>query len=487
MSYFSSFSFRKNDFFFCKFIKLFVDLCKSKFHLSIATICLGATCIGLTIGWPEISSSFYIDIEYSNSTCCVKAEKIKWTTRLALKIGSCLGALLPVFFVDTCGRKSNFVTSAYFNLMSWFIFIFTDDNLFYLLGTAIGGLSAGTFAVTTAIYVTEITPPNTRSTVGTLVAFFAYSGIFFGTSLSVYIHNRLAPLIICLFTSGFIFSASLLMIESPFLLYQHGKTLEAKIALKKLRGVEKYLQVDEEFKVMAGFFKSKSQLSLQSSIYDDKYLPSAFVDIKSRQWIIWIMFILFLTQLIGSYALEQFTTNFIENIFPYFGNMLLAFLDIISIALFIYLANKIGRKRVIIISISGLSFSCFMFAIDTVFNKFDNKIFTANTRVFPFIIIFLYCCSYSLGITPVLPLMMEGAGDFSNRARSIIIGLCISGLYLIAIVNQCLFELLNFGNSPYSAFTIFTIIGSLGLLIVFIYLPVTSSEIDDAINDVIIF
>lgn len=238
---------------------------------------------------------------------------------------------------------------------------------------------------------------------------------------------------------------------------------------------------------MEDSFKSKSQLSLSSSIYDGKYLSLAFMGIKSRPWVRWIMFILFLTQLIGSYALEQFTTNFIENIFPYFGNMLLAFLDIISIVLFIYLANKIGKKRVIIISISGLSFSCFMFAIDTVFNKFDDKIFTANTRIFPFIIIFLYCCSYSLGITPVLPLIMEGAGDFSNRARSIIIGLCISGLYLITIVNQCLFELLNFGNSTYSAFTIFTIIGSLGLFNVFIYLPVSSSEIDDAINDVIIF
>lgn len=224
--------------------------------LSNIAVCLGATCIGLTLGWPEISITYNVIIIKCTDSCYDLSRDGSSTIHLIINLGSCLGALVPACLVDITGRRHNFCISAIASIVFWVILGIATDNIvrkiafrlhpsiytfygttfvihphFYfstllqtlMLGAAVGGFSAGLFIVTSTMYVSEVSSPDQRGTIGSLAAFFAYLGILISTSLSTFYNHRIVTLVMGFVPICFLLTIFFWMIESPYFLYENGK------------------------------------------------------------------------------------------------------------------------------------------------------------------------------------------------------------------------------------------------------------------------
>lgn len=204
-------------------------------------------------------------------------------------------------------------------------------------------------------------------------------------------------------------------------------------------------------------------------------LCSALTGYSRKTWATLIMIILFISQMVGGYAMDEYTEKFVDELLPIYGRILLSTLDLLSIGLCVYLIEKVGRKPLLLLSISGSSASCLILAIDALIHETSyGTISDYNERVITSVIVVMYCTAYSLGLTPILPLLTGEV--FPNRIKTIAVGLCISVIYLSVMINQSIFETLNAKRGMYVAFIAFSVIGSLGLFSVFLFLPETTAK-----------
>ncbi|XP_034935537.1 sugar transporter ERD6-like 17 [Chelonus insularis] len=424
-------------------------------QLSLGSLCIGAICIGLTVGWPEMCSVYYVNPEYLNTTF-ISLEDAKTTTNLVLNLGACLGALLPPCLVDIFGRRHNFAISASIDILFWIILIYSQTLIHLMFTTAIGGIATGSFIVTVTVYISEVPPLKNYEAVGTLVAFFAYLGILLGTSLSLSMHNEITLLIMCLLACIFFVSIYMWIIESPYFLYKTGKTLEAKLVLKVINNASHISEIESEYNTIEKFYDS------QNSSSKSFLLKICCSNLTIKSWISIFIFFLFIGQMLGSYALSKYTENFIEKVIPEFGKILLSFLDILSLAICVCLIERVGKKPLFVLSVCGLSLSCVILAVDILIHEivYENLNYDYE-EIITLCIVVLYCVAYSFGMIPILPIFISGI--FPNRNKTIVVGLCISILYLCAMINQSIFEVLNSQTGTYVAVTAFAIIGMLGL------------------------
>ncbi|KAK0178407.1 hypothetical protein PV328_002357 [Microctonus aethiopoides] len=362
----------------------------------------GAFCIGLTVGWPEDFLTHIIAIR--SNEVSIDAEKLRSTTRLVTNMGGCLGALIPLCFVDIIGRRRHFAIAAVLNIICWLTLTLVKNSPVI----AIGGMATGSFVVTATMYIGELSPTPSRGPFTALVAFFVYIGVLFSRTLSLFIYNRIAPFTMSVVTLGFLVSVYYWMIESPYYLYEQGEIQKAKESLKKLRVNCDILDIESEYKSMEIFFDAKGE-SIQEHAY---FLSSAFMINSGKASTAVILVLLIVSQTIGGYAMSEYTERFLHKFSPYYEKSILTFLDVLSIAIYSFI------HETKFLAISG----------------YADEIFTS-------IIVILYCIANSLGLTPILPLL---TGDvFPNRIKTITVGLCISVIYLGAMINQIVFELLD--------------------------------------------
>ncbi|KAK0181759.1 hypothetical protein PV327_004013 [Microctonus hyperodae] len=382
----------------------FSTICR--FNASFISLIYGAICIGLTIGWPE---DFLIHII---ATCpnevSIDVEKLRSTTRLVTNMGGCLGALIPPCFVDVIGRRRHFAITAILDIICWLTLTLVKNSPILFIGAASGGMATGSFVVTATMYIGELSPALSRGRSTPLVALFVYIGILIGRILSLFIYNRIAPFTMSMVTLGFLVSVYYWMIESPYYLYEQGEILKAKESLKKLRVNYNILDIESEYKSMEIFFDAEDE-SIRQHAY---FLSSAFMINSGKSSTGVILVLLIVSQTIGGYAMSEYTERFIHKFLPYYEKSILTFFDVLSVAIYSFV------HETKYLTISG----------------YTDEIFTS-------IIVILYCIANSLGLTPILPLL---TGDvFPNRIKTIAAGLCISVIYLGAMINQIVFELLD--------------------------------------------
>ena len=94
-----------------------------------------------------------------------------------------------------------------------------------ILGAVLGGFAAGIYVTTTALYVSEISLPQSRGAIGALSAFCAYVGVLFGNCLVFVTYTRILALIMACFALTFVITIPLWMVESPYYFFLRGKVI----------------------------------------------------------------------------------------------------------------------------------------------------------------------------------------------------------------------------------------------------------------------
>ncbi|KAG7203445.1 hypothetical protein KM043_013510 [Ampulex compressa] len=445
------------------------------FYRTLGSLNLGAICIGITLGWPDpelfqlvIPSLYCKEMPYDNTIL-----------ESLTNFGASIGAVVPLCLVDTLGRRISFATSGAVCTASWLTLILVNSSvierlveqcwIFGIIACAAvaGGLATGIFLTTVSLYVAEISSSANRGTVGALVTFCIYIGVLIINCLAIVPYFWILLYVMCVVSAIFLVSTTVWMVESPHFLYQRGKVLDAKLCLKALRGTERVLQIQEEFKSMERFFNAGLNVVTKPTLYQ------VFHPKNTKRSIAVILPILCISQMIGGYAMDDYAEEVINIVVPHYGKILLATLDVLSVGICLYMIEKVGRKPLLMLSVFASAICCFALGIYRYVGQLQCQTVKGHMAL-PVGLISVYYAVYCLGLTPILPIL---TGEiFPCRVKTVAVSCCMMIVYLFAVIMQRLYVLLIHKAGSCLAFAIFALLGSAGIPLALASVPETKGK-----------
>ncbi|XP_058792092.1 uncharacterized protein LOC131664762 isoform X2 [Phymastichus coffea] len=437
-----------------------------RFCASVGSVNLGALCVGLAMAWPKPSLAYAHEAAHPQLPFVDEA----WVESI-INAGASLGSLASIFISGFYGRRTSFCLSGAILAAFWLFLGFSGgDKVLIISAAAVAGLGVGTFSATAVLYVAEISTLKSRGVVGTSVMLSGCLGIFAINLLGRFFDTGIAIGLMAAPPLCFLASVRLLVIESPFYLFQKGAVLQAKTSLTHLRARHSLLEVDEEFRSMEAMFnrsfsKGTGRRRLLESLCPGSTRPLGLAAVP----------VLCVSQMLGLVALTDYAEQLVESICPYSRGLLTSFVDVASSVLCVFAIERFGRRALLFFTVVGCGLCCLALALYHLTRGeqcYAQELLAADHRTLPTVVLCVYYGIYALGLTPVLPIVT--AEIFPCRAKAAAVGICTSLLYFVAFCTRRSYEALNQYTSSCFAFACFAMLGSIALPFVVAALPETA-------------
>ncbi|RYR06382.1 hypothetical protein Ahy_B06g086119 isoform B [Arachis hypogaea] len=238
-------------------------------------------------------------------------------------VGAMVGAISSGQIAEYIGRKGSLMIASIPNVIGWLIISFAKDTSFLYMGRLLEGFGVGVISYTVPVYIAEIAPQNLRG--GILPCALLMPGLFF-------------------------------IPESPRWLAKMGMTDEFETSLQVLRGFDTDI-AEEATEIRAAVASSSRRTALR------------FAELKQRRYWLPLMIgigLLVLQQLSGINGVLFYASTIFEGAgisssdVATFG---VGAVQVLATSLTLWLADKSGRRLLLIISSAGMAVSLFVVAI----------------------------------------------------------------------------------------------------------------------------
>lgn len=241
-------------------------------------------------------------------------------------------------------------------------------------GRFISGIGAGAATVVCPIYISEISPADKRGLFGAFTQVMINIGILIAQVLGYFLsHGNFWRIILAV--AGIIaiieFFGLLIAPESPEWLAKHHQTAIARRILQKIRGPD--TDIDDETKewdTSAEEDEEESLLAPQSSLTKETQAHVSFFDVaripKYRKAVIAVVAVMVTQQLCGINSVVMYSVSILGAIIPTAAALVTVTVSAINVLVTLLcapLADKIGRKLCLLLSIAGMGLSSVLLAI----------------------------------------------------------------------------------------------------------------------------
>ncbi|OAF70631.1 hypothetical protein A3Q56_01607 [Intoshia linei] len=443
---------------------IFAYITKNLLYVYFICFCAGFS-FGYTIGFSSYMGPALIAEGSLNKT------NASWFTSL-MTIGTIFGILLAAIITERLGRKPGVIVTLLMSVVGWTCLL---SHIYLLnIGRFITGLSSGLMITVIPTYLVEISPKDLRGRAGFSSQISICIGILAAYSSGSYIsprYNALPPLILCMLG----LCGSFIIPESPRYLLVSNLRTKARVALLWLRGPGQG-SFDEEFEDI--------DLSARTNEGKVKFL-SMFTQPILRATLIVGIILMTLQQLTGInvmlfhavsiYDTIQMQINVSNNVTVVndvqthqLNLMNLASKTVViaivqcgaTVASF-FIADRVGRRKLVIFSGIGMSFSLFLMATCTV-----------SAKLYYFSCAFsLYIIMFSVGWGPVPILALSEMLPTRIRIKASMICIIIAWTVSFFLLHFHIKLLAYIGASPY--FTMYALFCLLGAYLIYKCLPET--------------
>ncbi|MBX7066649.1 MAG: sugar porter family MFS transporter [Parachlamydiales bacterium] len=364
-------------------------------------------------------------------------------------LGALAGSLTAGYLADRIGRRMTLFLSA-------LIFLITAVSVFMIKALAMlmmlrfaTGIAIGMTSILVPMYLAEIAPPSKR---GAFVTFFQLS-VTIGTLIAYFVNLMLAKqgnwrmmFFFAAIPAAFQIFGFLFFPESPRWLLKKGRMSEAKKVLAQIGG--ELTSIPEQ--VSKPLFSSRFSFLILIG-----FVLSAF------------------QQFTGINAVVYFTPKiFKEAGFEnpqdaIFATILVGITNVIATFLTIFLIDRFGRRKLLLISQVGVIATLLLLVLS----------FATDWQIIDKIAVgavILYIFSYSLGLGPIVWVLISEIFPLSVRAKALAFCTFVSWLSNYLIVLSFPSFISSFG--PSWSFSIYAFLTFLAYLFCMRYIPETKGK-----------
>ncbi|KAE8100246.1 hypothetical protein FH972_018162 [Carpinus fangiana] len=353
------------------------------------------------------------------------------------------------------------------NIIGWLAISFARDVSFLYMGRLLEGFGVGIISYTVPVYIAEIAPQNLRGALGAVNQLAVTIGIMLAYLLGLFVEWRILA-VLGILPCTILIPGLFFVPESPRWLAKMGMTEEFETSLQVLRGFDTDISIEvNEIK------RSVASTSRRTTI--------RFGELKQRRY--WLPLMIG----IGLLALQQFSG--INGVLFYSSTIFAAAgvtssnaatfgvgaIQVIATGVSTWLMDKAGRRLLLIISSSGMTFSLLIVAVSFFLRGFvsDDSNFYGVMSIMAVVGVVLMVIFFSLGIGPIPWLIMSEI--LPVNIKGLAGSVATLGNWLTAWVITMTANLLLDWSSA-GTFTIYMVLCAFTLAFVVVWVPETKGR-----------
>lgn len=327
-------------------------------------------------------------------------------------LGGLVGALVSGPIATRSGRLLTLRATTAFFVLGSAAEALAPSIAILIAGRFLSGIGAGASIVVGPIYVSEISPVQSRGFFGAFTQIMTNVGILFTQSLG-YFFSRDSLWRNILGVGSILgiveFLGLLLVPETPVWLAEHQHLNQARQVLQRIRGKDADIEEDiKAWKVGSpegnGVGEEESLLSQHSPQPESRKPPKPPVTILAvatnpeyRPAIVAVVIVMLAQQFTGVNSIIMYSVSLLQNTLPTAAPLLAVIISVLNLVVTLAcspLPDKIGRKKCLLLSIGGMGSSSVLLAIGISVNQ---QIVSALASLF-----FVACFAVGLGPVPFI-------------------------------------------------------------------------------------
>ncbi|XP_038718060.1 sugar transporter ERD6-like 6 [Tripterygium wilfordii] len=382
-------------------------------------------------------------------------------------VGAMVGAISSGQIAEYIGRKGSLMIAAIPNIIGWLAISFARDSSFLYMGRLLEGFGVGIISYTVPVYIAEIAPQNMRGALGSVNQLSVTIGILLAYLLGLFVQWRILAvlgILPCLVLIPGLFFIP----ESPRWLAKMGMTEDFEASLQVLRGFDTDISIEvNEIK------RSVASTSKRTTI--------RFAELKRRRYWFPLMIgigLLMLQQLSGINGVLFYSSTIFEAAGISSSNVAtcaLGAIQVIATGVATWLVDKTGRRLLLIVSSSVMTFSLLIVAIAFYMKGFtsDDSSLYSILGIISIVGVVGMAIGFSLGLGPIpwlimseiLPVNIKGlAGSVAT----------LGNWFMSWVVTMTANLLLDWSSG--GTFTIYMIVSAFTVAFVTIWVPETKGR-----------
>jgi SP family galactose:H+ symporter-like MFS transporter len=355
----------------------------------------------------------------------------EWVVSIVL-IGAMIGAIVGGAVADRIGRRATLVWAAGIFILGSVLAPLSTDVAMLIVARAIIGIGIGFTSVTAPVYVSELAPPQSR---GMLIGLYQFA-LTLGIALADFVGYWLAAqqawrlmFGLALVPTLFFLLVILTVPESPRWLFAHGRPQDAEAVLRSYTdnaGAQQFL-ADIEAGLKTPMEQSWS--ALWSPAVRGPLLIA--VGLTVLQQVTGINTIIYYGPRIFELAGSASHASAI------FATLLVAVVNVLATIVGIALVDRIGRKPLLYVGVSGMTIA--LFALSFSFSHNGALGASLGAVAIACLMVYITCFAFSLGaiawilVAEVFPLRVRGRGVAAGTLFSGIANFAVSLTFLSLI------------------------------------------------------
>jgi MFS transporter, SP family, galactose:H+ symporter len=384
-------------------------------------------------------------------------------------IGAIIGSIIGGIIADRVGRKNTLILTSLLFCIGTFTLVFADDFSELIIGRILSGFGVGIASIVVPLYISEMSESSYRGALVSMNQLAIVTGM-----LSAYIINfafansgNYKAMFACGFLPAFVLFFGMLFIpDTPSFLASKSKFAKAKKVLRKIGRNKK----DEEAFLKNHKNKRKS-VSLKT-LFSPSVIKSLIIGIGLCvfQQITGINTVFYYAPKIFKIAGFQTAGGAI------FATVGLGIVNLIMTIVAMILLDRSGRRKLLVIGISGMIISLFILGFSFLFDPKD-------TGIVSVISLMGYVAFFAMSLGPIAWLMISEIFPLGIRGRAMGIATFSNWLcnYIVSVSFLYLVKYFTIGGT----FWIYSFISMLALIFVLKKVPETKNKSLEDIQKII--